>query len=132
MRAHGVQHWPDPASNGSADKAELSLQALGIIEPTLKAAQSACQRLYPTGSGSAQSEDQKMMDAMFQFARCARSHGVQHWPDPLAESDPGEPDTPGFPRNMPGVNQNAPQVKAAMKTCQHLMASIGYSSHGYP
>jgi hypothetical protein len=38
-----------------------------------------------------------------------RAHGVQHWPDPLPESDPGQPDTPGFPRDMPDVNQNAHQ-----------------------
>ena len=66
------------------------------------------------------------------FARCMRAHGVQKWPDPLSESDPGQPDTPGFPRDMPDVNQTAPQVKRAMKDCQHLMAGIGYGSGGYP
>jgi len=39
---------------------------------------------------------------------------------------------PGFPRDMPGVNQNAPQVKDAINKCQHLMASIGYAAGGYP
>jgi hypothetical protein len=33
---------------------------------------------------------------------------------------------------MPGINQSAPKVKHAMATCQHLMASIGYGSRGYP
>ena len=73
-----------------------------------------------------------MMNAMLNFARCVRSHGVPNWPDPLAESDPGQPGTPGFPRSMPGVNQSAPQVKSAMAGCQHLMAGIGYASGGYP
>lgn len=132
MRTHGVQHWPDPGSTGSFDKAKLTLQQLGVVESTLRVAHHACERLYPNSSGSAEAEDQKMMNAMFQFARCVRSHGVQQWPDPVAESDPGQPNTPGFPRNMPNVNQNAPQVKAAMKTCQHVMASIGYGSRGYP
>lgn len=73
-----------------------------------------------------------MMTAMLNFARCVRSHGVPNWPDPLAESDPGQPGTPGFPRTMPRVNQNAPRVKTAMHTCQRLMAAIGYRSGGYP
>ncbi len=73
-----------------------------------------------------------MMNAMWKFARCVRARGVTSWPDPLAESDPGQPNTPGFPRNMSGVDQNAPKVKAAMKACQHLMAGIGYASGSYP
>ena len=73
-----------------------------------------------------------MMTAMLNFARCMRSHGVPGWPDPLAESDPGQPGTPGFPRDMAGINQNSPKVKSAMGACQHLMAGIGYGSGGYP
>jgi hypothetical protein len=61
-----------------------------------------------------------------------RSHGVPNWPDPLAGSDPGQPGTPGFPRSMPGVNHNAPHVKRAMGSCQHLIAGIGRESGGYP
>jgi hypothetical protein len=73
-----------------------------------------------------------MMVAMFEFARCMRVHNVPNWPDPVAESDPGEPNTPGFPRNMTNINQNAPQVESAARSCQHLMASIGYAKGGYP
>jgi hypothetical protein len=72
------------------------------------------------------------MTALSRFARCVRSDGVPSWPDPLAESDAGEPGTPGFPRNMPGVNQDAPQVENALAKCQHLLAGIGYASGGYP
>lgn len=132
MRSHHIQNWPDPEPNGQFDKTKVTLQKLGVLQSQLQAAQKACQHLLPSSSQSPQSQDRQMMAAMLNFARCVRAHGVQNWPDPLAESDPGEPGTPGFPRNMPGVNQNAPKVKHAMKTCQHLMASIGYGSGGYP
>lgn len=132
MRSHHVQHWPDPEASGQFDKAKLTLQQLGVVQSQLQIAQRACQHLYPNGSQSPQVNNQQVMDTLFQFARCVRAHGVTNWPDPLAESDPGQPGTPGFPRDMPGVNQNAPQVKDATGKCQHLMAGIGYESGGYP
>jgi hypothetical protein len=132
MRSHGVQHWPDPERNGQFDKSKLTLQQLGVLQSQLQVAQRACQRLFPNSSQSPQANDQQVMDALFTFARCVRAHGVSNWPDPLAESDPGQPGTPGFPRDMPGVNQNAPQVKNAMGKCRHVIADIGYGSGGYP
>lgn len=132
MRSHGVTHWPDPDSNGQFAKSKLSLRQLGVVPVQLQTARKACQGLYPTSGQSADAQDHQMMVAMFRFARCVRARGVSNWPDPVAESDAGEPNTPGFPRNMPNVNQDAPQVKAAMKDCQHLMAGIGYASGGYP
>jgi hypothetical protein len=132
MRSHGVQHWPDPGARGGVDKSKLTTQQLGVSASVIHAADKACQRLTPQSSQSAEAQNQEMMNAMWKFARCVRADGVTHWPDPLAESDPGQPGTPGFPRSMPGVDQNAPQVKAALKKCQHLMAGIGYASGGYP
>lgn len=132
MRSHGIHNWPDPNSHGQFNKADTTLQKLGVLQPQLQAAEKACQRLHPSSGQPQQAEDQKMMSAMLKFARCVRAHGVKNWPDPVAESDPGEPGTPGFPRNMPGVNQNAPRVKHALKTCQHFLAGIGYGKGGYP
>jgi hypothetical protein len=132
MRSHGVQHWPDPDGHGQFAKSKLTLQQLGVVQPQLQAAQRVCQHLYPNGGQSPQTQDRTTMLAMFKFARCVRARGVSNWPDPLAESDPGQPGTPGFPRNMPGVDQSSPAVTTAMKSCQHLMAGIGYASGGYP
>jgi hypothetical protein len=132
MRAHSVQHWPDPDSAGRFPKSKLTLQQLGVAQSQLQAAQRTCQHLDPNSGQSSQRQDQTTMLAMFRFARCVRARGVSHWPDPLAESDPGQPGTPGFPRNIPNVNQNSPTVKTAMNSCQHLMAGIGYASGGYP
>jgi hypothetical protein len=132
MRSHGVQHYPDPNISGAFDKSKLTLQQLGVSASAIRTAGKACQQLLPTTGQSSETQDQTAMSAMSKFARCVRSDGVTNWPDPLAESDPGQPNTPGFPRNMPEVNQNAPQVKAAMRKCQHFMADIGYAHGGYP
>jgi hypothetical protein len=132
MRSHHIQNWPDPEPDGQFDKSKITLQKLGVLRSQLQAAEKACQYLLPGSSQSPQSQDRTMMNAMLNFARCVRAHGVPNWPDPVAESDPGQPNTPGFPRNMPGVNLNSPQVKHATKTCQYLLASIGYASGGYP
>lgn len=130
MRSHGVSGFPDPTDSGQVPK--VSLQQLGVSRSSFLASQTACQGLLPISDQSSPGQDQKVLPALFSFARCVRANGVSNWPDPLAESDPGEPDTPGFPRDIQGVNQNAPEVKAAMDTCQHFLAGIGYRSGGYP
>jgi hypothetical protein len=130
MRSHGVLNFPDPNSRGAIPK--VSLQQLRVSGAVFQAAQRVCQHLLPNSGQSSQAWDQMALNALWQFARCVRVHGVPNWPDPLAESDPGQPGTPGFPRNMPGVNLNSPQVKSAMDKCQHLLAGIGYGSGGFP
>jgi hypothetical protein len=131
MRSHGVPQFPDPNSSGAIPKE--SLQQLGVSSTVLQAAEKACQHLLPNSSQSSQAWDQMALSDMLNFARCVRAHGVPNWPDPLAESDPGQPGTPGFPRNLPpGINTNSPVVKNALRKCQHYLAGIGYGSGGYP
>jgi hypothetical protein len=130
MRTHGVLNFPDPTRGGAIPK--VSLQQLGVSSSQFQAAQSACQHLLPNSGQSSQAQVQQVMNALSNFARCVRSHGVPNWPDPLAESDAGQPGTPGFPRNMPTINQDSPLVKSATAACQHLLAGIGYGSGGYP
>jgi hypothetical protein len=130
MRSHGVSEFPDPTDSGAVPK--VSLQQLGVSRSIFLASQTACQHLLPDSDESSQAQDQQVMNALWQFARCVRSNGVSNWPDPLTESDPGEPDTPGFPRDVQGVDENTPEVKTAMGKCQHFLAGIGYGSSGYP
>jgi hypothetical protein len=131
MRAHGVLKFPDPNSSGAIPK--VSPQQLGVSSTVFQAAEKACRHLLPNSGQSSQAWDQMALTAMWNFARCVRAHGVPNWPDPLAESDPGQPGTPGFPRNFPpGINTNSPVVKNALHKCQPLLASIGYGSGGYP
>jgi hypothetical protein len=128
MRGHGVLKFPDPNSQGQIPK--VGLQQLGVSSAQYQAAQSTCSHLLPSNGGSSQSSDQLMMNSLWKFARCVRAHGVPNWPDPLAESDPGQPGTPGFPRTLTGIDTNSPHVKDAMSACQHLIP--GYASGGYP
>jgi hypothetical protein len=130
IRSHGVRRFPDPNSSGVIPK--VSLQQLGVSSSQFQAAQRACQHLLPNSGESPQAWDQQLMNALWKFARCVRANGVPNWPDPVAESDPGEPGTPGFPRNLNGINMNSPQVKNAMHKCQYLLAGFGYASGGYP
>ena len=131
MRSHGVVNFPDPNSSGAIPK--VSLEQLRVSSTVFETAKRACQHLLPNSGQSSQAWNQMALNALWQFARCVRAHGVPNWPDPLAESDPGQPGTPGFPRNLPpGLNTNSPVVKNAMHTCQHLLAGIGYASGGYP
>ena len=130
MRSRGVSKFPDPDSSGQIPK--VGLQQLGVSSSQFQTAQTACRHLLPNSGQSSQAQVQQVMNALTRFARCVRSHGVTNWPDPLAESDAGQPGTPGFPREMPGIDQNSPRVKDAMGTCQHLLAGIGYASGGYP
>jgi hypothetical protein len=131
MRSHGVLRFPDPSSSGAIPK--VSLQQMGVSRTVFQAAQRACQHLLPNSGQSSQAWDQKALTALWNFARCVRAHGVPNWPDPLAESDPGQPDTPGFPRNFPpSIDQDSPVVKHALHACQRLLAGIGYGSGGYP
>jgi hypothetical protein len=131
MRAHRVLNFPDPNSSGTIPKE--GLRQLGVSSTVFQAAQNACQHLLPNSGQSPQAQDQQTLNALWKFARCVRAHRVPNWPDPLPESDPGQPDTPGFPRNLPpGIDTNSPVVKNAMHKCQHLLAGIGYGSGGYP
>ncbi len=131
MRARGVLKFPDPNSSGAIPK--VGLPQLGVSSAVFQAAQRACQHLLPNSGQSSQAWDRQTLNALWNFARCVRAHGVPNWPDPLAESDPGQPGTPGFRRQLPpGINTDSPVVKNAMHTCQHLLAGIGYGSGGYP
>jgi hypothetical protein len=130
MRAHGLSKFPDPDSSGQVPK--VGLQRLGVSSAQFQSAQTACRHLLPNSGQSSPDQVQQVMNALSRFARCVRSHGASNWPDPLAESDAGQPGTPGFPREMPGIDQDSPRVKDAMGTCQHLLAGIGYASGGYP
>ena len=123
--------FPDPNSSGAIPK--VGLEQLGVSSTVFQAAQRGCQHLLPNGGQSSQAWDRMALNALWKFARCVRAHGVPNWPDPLAESDPGQAGTPGFPRNLPpGINTNSPVVNNAMHKCQHLLAGIGYGAGGYP
>jgi hypothetical protein len=85
MRTNGVRNFPDPNSGGSIPK--VSLQQLGVSSSQFQTAQSHCQHLLPSSGQSSAAQVQQVMNALSEFARCVRSHGVRNWPDPLAECE---------------------------------------------
>jgi hypothetical protein len=96
MRSHGVPNFPDPTSNGQVPKTDV--QRLGVSSSQLRAAEQACQHLYPTSSLEQCSETgvcspadrQELLNRMREFAQCMRSQGVPDFPDPSngAAGDP--------------------------------------------
>ena len=131
IRSHGVPNFPDPTGSGQVPKADP--QQLGVSSSQLQAAQRACQHLYPGNGGSlnkaslGQCEEtgncpqelvQQTVQAMREFARCMRSHGVPNWPDPTVDSE----GRPGFNLlHVHGFDPNSPQIDNKMQECEHVM-----------
>jgi hypothetical protein len=134
MRSHGVPDFPDPPSSGVVPKADA--QQLGVSGTQLQAARQSCQHLYPSNGGSLgaslrqceetgncpQAMVQQVMNAMRNFSRCMRSHGVPSWPDPTVGSE----GRPGF-NLVPihGTDWNSPQIQNKIDECGHVMPAGG-------
>jgi hypothetical protein len=134
MRSHGVPHFPDPPSGGEVPKADA--RQLGVSSTQLQAARQSCQHLYPSNGGSLgaslrqceetgncpQAMVQQVMNAMRNFSRCMRSHGVPSWPDPTVGSE----GRPGF-NLVPihGTDWNSPQIQNKIDECGHVMPAGG-------
>jgi hypothetical protein len=109
MRAHGVQRYPDPGSDGALPKE--SVQQLGVSVSRFAAAQSACRHLLPNGgSPPTPAEVQQVRAEALLFARCVRAHGVPGFPDPASDGRIPDPSTVG-------IDQGSPAFEAANRTC---------------
>lgn len=100
MRAHGVPNFPDPGPNG------LDLSGIETQSPAFQSAHQACLPLQSAGTaqGSPASESQRL--GAIANAKCMRSHGVPHFPDP--EFLPNGGNTVA----LNGINTEAPGVQA--------------------
>lgn len=131
MRSSGVRHWPDPNSSGTFDKSELTAQQLEASSSQVQTAGQACEHLLPTTSGPTHPDAQQLMSSMRKFALCMRSRGVSKWPDPVPDQHLGG--LPGFPRNMPGIDQSSPKITNDIDGCRHLIpGASGLPPGGYP
>jgi hypothetical protein len=54
------------------------------------------------------------------YARCMRSHGVQHWPDPIPNGDGAFPK-----RSLQQLGVSSSQLQAAQATCRYLLPNGG-------
>jgi hypothetical protein len=86
MRSHGVSSFPGP-NTGGIPKVQVVAARQGSPNK-FDAAQTACSHLLPNGSlqapETAQQQRTQLADEL-SFARCMRSHGLAHFPDPTAQ-----------------------------------------------
>ena len=112
MRANGVPNFPDPTTGGGIQIRPGS--GLNPQSPAFQAAQKKCGKLLPGGGPGPRKPTKAQFAAALAFARCMRSHGLPHFPDPLASFPAGsgpiislrgmtfqpgpdlDPGTPGF------------------------------------
>jgi hypothetical protein len=131
MRSHGVPNFPDPSGDGQVPP-KADPQQLGVSSSQLRAAQRACQPLYPTNGGAIsasliqceetgncpQTMVQQVMNGMRRLAACMRSHGVPGWPDPTVDSE----GRPGFNLlHVQGFNPDSSQIDSKLQECEHTM-----------
>ena len=87
MRANGVPNFPDPGAGGGIQIPIGS--ALKPQSPAFQAAQQKCRKLLPGGGPGPRKATAAQFAAALAFAKCMRSHGLPHFPDPLASFPAG-------------------------------------------
>lgn len=87
MRANGVPNFPDPGSGGGIQIAVGS--SLHPQSPAFQAAQKKCRKLLPGGPPGGHKPTAAQFAAALAFSRCMRTHGLPHFPDPLASVPAG-------------------------------------------
>jgi hypothetical protein len=87
MRANGVPNFPDPGAGGGIQISPGS--GLNPQSPAFQAAQKACRKLLPGGGPGPRKPSKAQFAAALAFATCMRSHGLPHFPDPLASVPAG-------------------------------------------
>ena len=116
LRAHGFADWPDPLPGGGFDKSKL--RALGYAKSQVRGVMAgACKNFVPNAGPPQLSVQQKVADGL-SFARCMRSHGVSHFPDPTAQGQLSVEMV-----KAQGIDVNSPRVLHVVQTC--LPASHG-------
>lgn len=88
MRANGVSNFPDPSSAGGGVRITIG-PGLHPMSPAFQAAQKRCRKLLPGGGPGSHKATAAQFRAALAFARCMRSHGLPHFPDPLASVPAG-------------------------------------------
>jgi hypothetical protein len=117
MRSHGVTSYPDPKSGGALVKE--TPEQLGIGTSRFDSAASACAHIIPNSGQPTEAGLQQSWSDFRTFARCMRSHGVSHWPDPT--SYPRHPERPTFDLASVGIDPNSPRIAPAIRGCAPLL-----------
>ena len=120
MRVNGVPSFPDPQRLAGGNL-KLTIVQAGAGAPHMKAAMSACAHLLPDGGSGSQETAQQSRTRLadeLSFARCMRSHGVTHFPDPTAQGDLSVEMV-----QAQGIDVHSPAVLRVVQAC--LPASHG-------
>jgi hypothetical protein len=121
MRAHGVSGFPDPDTTGQIPKTQVIAAAHNNLA-RFNSASGACGHLLPANGSLGQQETPQQQHTRradgLSFAKCMRSHGVSHFPDPTAQ---GELTTEMV--QAQGIDIHSPTVLRTVQQC--LPASHG-------
>jgi hypothetical protein len=115
MRAHGIQNFPDPRSDGgntvssSPGSSTITIAGIAFSGPAFEKAEKLCD---PLGLGTGPppiSEATKRR--LIGFAECMRHHGLTQWADPTF------PPGGGIEQGGGPYSRTDPKVQAAAKAC---------------
>jgi hypothetical protein len=128
MRDHGID-FPDPQRVGNGGIKLTMKGGTGADTPKLRAAEKDCQKYMQVGGGRAPSaaEQAKVQNAMLDYARCMRAHGVD-MPDPKFSGAGGgatfQFGGPGKKGGSTGPNPESPAFKQADRACHDKLADL--------
>jgi hypothetical protein len=120
MRSNGVPNFPDP-QHFTGGNLKLTIHQAQASSPHFQAATTACDSLLPPNRGGTQPTEQEKRTQLadeLSFAKCMRSHGVSHFPDPTAAGELSVAQV-----QAQGVDVHSPQVLRVVTAC--LPASHG-------
>ena len=112
MRSHGVTGLPDPTTSPHEIKPSMRPNSTLTRSPRFQSAATVCQHLLPDGSLPSAAHSHAQIVAFLAFARCIRTHGFPHFPDPTSSGQL----TPQMLANA-GVNLHQPAVLQAGDAC---------------
>jgi hypothetical protein len=116
MRSHGVPDFPDPGANGAISLGGAANQ-INLANSVVKAAALDCRHLLPNGGTLNPTQQQKVLNALLQFAQCMRSHGVPNFPDPSLVNGSVSLNLQGT-----GISYTTPHVATAVAFCRAALA----------
>jgi hypothetical protein len=119
MRAHGIEDFPDPDSEGGIGINASPGSNLDPNNPQYQAADKACKHLLPNGGRPQSTSPEQQAErrtAALKYSKCMRNHGIADFPDPNSEGGLEIPST---------IDPNNPQFKAADKACKHHLPGGG-------
>jgi hypothetical protein len=129
MREHGVD-MPDPQrdAKGGIRITQSRRAGDGMTDAKMQAAQKDCEKYMEAGGGPVRDPamEARMQDALFAYAKCMRSHGVD-MPDPQISGGKVTMKVGSGAKGATGGGAGGPQspaFKAADKACHHHLAEL--------